>query len=435
MHVSPFMDMKLQIRLDRRMNRWLQNRAKALFFRSLEDLTGGFLEIVCPEETYVFGEPDAELRAMAVIHDERFFMRALTGADIGMGESYMDGDWTTPDLVALVRVAVRNLRLLDTQHKVFSGIRALASRLRHRLRANTITGSRRNIRAHYDLGNDFYRLFLDSEMLYSCAYFRRRQDSLEVAQLEKLEQACRKLRIGPGDRVLEIGCGWGSFAIHAARNYGAHVTGVTISPAQYEYATERLKHTDLGRGSVNIVMQDYRRLQGQYDKIVSIEMFEAVGFDHYDEFFGMCNRLLTPEGSMFLQTITLREQEIAEYRKRVDWIQTYIFPGSELASVVEIGRSLMRTGQMILTNTESISTHYAKTLALWRERFFRRLADVRQLGFDERFQRMWDFYLGWCEGAFREHYIGAAQLVFSKLPVRERLLGEHAVPSASPLSA
>jgi cyclopropane-fatty-acyl-phospholipid synthase len=186
---------------------------------------------------------------------------------------------------------------------------------------------------------------------------------------------------------------------------------------------------------VNIVMQDYRRLQGQYDKIVSIEMFEAVGFDHYDEFFGMCNRLLTPEGSMFLQTITLREQEIAEYRKRVDWIQTYIFPGSELASVVEISRSLMRTGQMILTNTESISTHYAKTLAMWRERFFRRLADVRQLGFDERFQRMWDFYLGWCEGAFREHYIGAAQLVFSKQAVRDGVLGEHAVPSASPLSA
>ena len=418
------------------MNRWLQNRAKALFFRSLQNLTGGFLEIVCPDETYTFGEADADLRAMAVIHDERFFMRALTGSDIGMGESYMDGDWTTPDLVALVRVAVRNLRLLDTQHKVFSGIRVLASQLRHRFRANTITGSRRNIRAHYDLGNDFYRLFLDSEMVYSCAYFRRRQDSLEIAQLEKLDQACRKLRIGPGDRVLEIGCGWGSFAIHAARNYGAHVTGVTISSAQYEYATERLKRTDLGRGSVSIVMQDYRRLDGQYDKIVSIEMFEAVGFEHYDEFFGMCDRLLTPEGSMFLQTITLREQEIAEYRKRVDWIQTYIFPGSELASVIEIGRSLMRTGHMILTNTESISTHYAKTLALWRERFFRRIADVRQLGFDERFQRMWDFYFAWCEGAFRERYINVAQLVLAKNGTQKPLLGDpsfvsSALPSGS----
>jgi cyclopropane-fatty-acyl-phospholipid synthase len=417
------------------MKRWLQARAKKLFFRSLQNLNGGFLEVVCPEETYTFGEAEAELRAMAVIHDERFFTRALTGADIGMGESYMDGDWTTPDLVALVRVAVRNLRLLDAEHKFFSGIRAMASRLQHRFRANTIAGSRRNIRAHYDFGNDFYRLFLDSEMLYSCGYFRNRHDSLEIAQLEKLDRACRKLQIGPGDRVLEIGCGWGSFAIHAARNYGARVTGVTISPAQYEYATERVKRTNVMPGSVRIVMEDYRRLQGRYDKIVSIEMFEAVGFDHYDEFFGMCDRLLTPEGSMFLQTITLREQEIAQYRKRVDWIQTYIFPGSELASIVEIGRSLLRSGQLMLTDTESISTHYAKTLALWRERFFQRVAEVRRLGFDERFQRMWDFYLGWCEGAFREHYIGAAQLVFAKKPVPQGVLGEHAVRSASPLSA
>jgi cyclopropane-fatty-acyl-phospholipid synthase len=417
------------------MNRWLQARAKKLFFESLANLRGGFLEIVCPEETDTFGQKDAEIRAMAVIYDERFFMRALTGADIGMGESYMDGDWTTPDLVALVRVAVRNLRSLDTEHAFFSGIRAMAARLHHRFRANTIAGSKRNIRAHYDLGNDFYRLFLDSEMLYSCGYFKQKDDSLERAQIEKLEQACRKLQIGPGDRVLEIGCGWGSFAIHAARKYGAQVTGVTISPAQYDYATERLKRADLGGGSVKIVMEDYRRLQGQYDKIVSIEMFEAVGFEHYDEFFGMCDRLLTPEGAMFLQTITLKEQEIAEYRNRVDWIQTYIFPGSELASVVEIGRSLRRSGQLVLTDTESISTHYAQTLALWRERFFQRLADVRKLGFDERFQRMWDFYLGWCEGAFREHYVCAAQLVFAKKAAIRGIPIEHVVPAASTLSA
>jgi cyclopropane-fatty-acyl-phospholipid synthase len=414
------------------MNRWLQARAKKLFFDSLANLRGGFLEIVCPEETYTFGQAAAELHAMVVVHDERFFMRALTGADIGMGESYMDGDWTTPDLVALVRVAVRNLRSLDTQHKFFSGIRAIAARWHHRLRANTIAGSKRNICAHYDLGNDFYRLFLDSEMLYSCGYFRHQNDSLETAQVEKLEQACRKLQIEPGDQVLEIGCGWGSFAIHAARKYGARVTGVTISPAQYAYATERLKHADVGSGSVNIVMEDYRRLQGQYDKIASIEMFEAVGFAHYDEFFGMCDRLLMPEGSLFLQTITLKEQEIAEYRNRVDWIQTYIFPGSELASVVEIERSLRRVGQLMLADTESISAHYAQTLALWRERFFQRLADVRRLGFDERFQRMWDFYLGWCEGAFREHYIGAAQLVFVKKTAGKAIPAGQAMPSASP---
>jgi cyclopropane-fatty-acyl-phospholipid synthase len=396
------------------MNRWVQKRARKIFFESLRDLRDGYLEIVCPDETFTFGRPNSELRAMAVVHDERFFVRALTGADIGMGESYMDGDWTTPDLVALVRVAVRNLRTLDAKHRVMSGIRAFASRMRHKLRANTISGSKKNIRAHYDLGNEFYELFLDSKMMYSSAYFQNENDSLEAAQREKIDMACRKLDMQPGDRVLEIGCGWGSFAIHAARNYGAHVTAVTISPAQFECATERVTRTNVAPGSVQVVMEDYRKLEGQYDKIVSIEMFEAVGFDHYDDFFGACDRLLTPDGSMFLQTITLCEQEIRDYRKRVDWIQTYIFPGSELASVLEIGRSLLRTGQLRMKDTESIGQHYAKTLSLWRERYFRRLAEVRQLGFDERFTRMWDFYLGWCEGAFRERYVDAAQLVMTK---------------------
>src|SRR5262249_42262725 len=325
---------------------------------SLQELRGGFLEIVCPDETYSFGEASSPLRAMAVIHDERFFARALTGADVGMGESYMDGDWTTPDLVALVRLAVRNLRMLDAQHMIMSGIRAFVSRMRHKLRANTIAGSKKNIRAHYDLGNEFYELFLDSQMMYSSAYFRGEHDSLEAAQREKIDTACRKLHLQAGDRVLEIGCGWGSFAIHAARNYGAHVTAVTISPAQFAYATERVNRTNVAPGSVRVVMEDYRNLKGRYDKIVSIEMFEAVGFDHYDDFFGACDRLLTPDGSMFLQTITLCEQEIREYRKRVDWIQTYIFPGSELASVLEIGRSLVRNGRLMMKDTESIGGHY-----------------------------------------------------------------------------
>jgi len=406
------------------MKRWLTNRAKEFFFRSLVELRGGYLEIVCPEETFAFGEPGAELRAMAVVHDERFFVRALTGADVGLGESYMDGDWTTPDLVALVRVAVRNLRLLDTRHKFLSGIRALAARLRHQWRANTIAGSRKNIREHYDLGNPFYELFLDSQMMYSCAYFRGKDDSLDVAQRQKLDLICQKLQIESGDRVLEIGCGWGGFAIHAARNYGAHVTGVTISQAQYEYAAEQIAKTDVVPGSVRLVMEDYRLLQGQYDKIVSIEMFEAVGFEHYDEFFGACDRLLTADGSMLLQTITLPEQQVAEYRKRVDWIQTYIFPGSELAVVGEILQSLGRRTQLALTNAENMGGHYARTLALWRERFFERLEETRQLGFDGRFQRMWDFYLGWCEGAFRERYINVAQLVLAKNGTPRRLLGD-----------
>ena len=413
------------------MNRWLTRYAKKLFFRSLREIRGGFLEIVCPEETYAFGEPEAALRAMTVIHDERFFVRAVTGADVGIGESYMDGDWTTPDLVSLVRLAVRNLRTLDARHKILSGLRALAERARHSLRANTIRGSQRNIHAHYDLGNDFYRLFLDESMTYSCAYFRAKDDSLEQAQRQKLDLICQKLQIEPGDRVLEIGCGWGGFAMHAARCYGAYVTAVTISPAQYQYVKEALSKAEVAPGCVRLVLEDYRRLEGHYDKIVSIEMFEAVGLPRYDHFFGACDRLLTPDGSMLLQTITMPEQQVTGYRKRVDWIQTYIFPGSELAALGEILRSLGRRTELALAHAENLGGHYARTLALWRERFFRHLADAREMGFDERFQRMWDFYLGWCEGAFRERYINVAQLLLAKNGTPRRLLGDPAFLSAA----
>ncbi|HXL21753.1 MAG TPA: cyclopropane-fatty-acyl-phospholipid synthase family protein [Candidatus Dormibacteraeota bacterium] len=413
------------------MKRWIEERAKKLFFSSLKNLRGGFLEIVCPEETYVFGEPGAGLRAMAVIHDERFFVRAVTAADIGIGESFMDGDWTSPDVVALVRLCVRNLRTLDSQHRLLSAIRALASRIRHRFRSNTVTGSRENIRAHYDLGNYFYQLFLDAQMLYSSAYFCNATDSLELAQTHKLEMICRKLQIEPGDRVLEIGCGWGGFAMHAARQYGARVTAVTISKAQYEFAAERLARRGAGRGEVRFLLQDYRTLEGEFDKIASIEMFEAVGFAHYDEFFSACNRLLARDGAMLLQTITLTEQEVSAYRKRVDWIQTYIFPGSELASVAEIQRSLGRCTEMALTHMESLGMHYAKTLALWRGRFFEQLESVRRLGFDERFARMWDFYLAWCEGAFRERYINVAQLFLAKHNTRRPLLGDPVISESA----
>jgi cyclopropane-fatty-acyl-phospholipid synthase len=396
------------------MNRSIIRFAKPQFLKALRGLEGGFLEVVCPKATYAFGNAAAELRATAVIHDERFFVRAVTGADIGIGESYMDGDWTSPDLVALVRLVTRNLRRLDAAHPWLSTVRRVASRLRHRLHDNNLSGSRENIRAHYDLGNDFYRLFLDREMLYSSAYFTHGNESLEQAQQNKMDLICRKLQMLPGDRVLEIGCGWGGFALFAARNYGVHVTGLTLSPAQYELATQRVAQADLRGGSVLIVLQDYRRLEGQFDKIVSIEMFEAVGLDHYDEFFSVCDRLLAPGGSMLLQTITIREQELKKYRRRVDWIQAYIFPGSELAFLGELQKSLARATTLTMESLESFGQYYARTLAQWRENFFRRLADVQALGFDERFQRMWDFYLSWCEGAFREKYINVVQLLCEK---------------------
>jgi cyclopropane-fatty-acyl-phospholipid synthase len=406
------------------MSYWLRRLAKKILLATLRDLREGYLELVCPDETYTFGEPDAALRAMAVIHDERFFLRALTGADVGIGESYMQGEWTSPDLVSLVRLCVRNLRLFDSRHTLLSAARGLAARFRHFAHANTVKGSRRNIREHYDLGNDFYRLFLDAHMNYSCAYFQRKQDSLDLAQEQKLELICRKLNIRPGDRVLEIGCGWGAFAIYAARFYGADVTAVTISDAQHRYVATQLGEVDTGNGRVTLLLQDYRQLAGKFDKIVSIEMFEAVGFDHYDEFFSICDRLLAADGSMLLQTITVPDQQVAAYRKRVDWIQTYIFPGSELASVAEIMRSLSGKTELALTNAESLGLHYARTVASWHEAFLQKIEEVQNLGFDERFQRMWDFYLGWCEGAFRERYINVVQLVFAKNGTQRSLLGD-----------
>ena len=413
------------------MKRLLERQAKIIFLKTLGDLRDGFLEIVCPDATYTFGEPASTLRAMAVIHDERFFLRAMMGADIGLGESYMDGDWTTPDLVTLVRVIVRNLRTIDSRNRFASAIRGLVARMHHRLAGNSITGSRRNIRAHYDIGNDFYRLFLDRQMNYSSGYFTRPGEPLEAAQELKLDLICRKLRIEPGDRVLEIGCGWGGFAMHAARRYGAQVTGITISEEQFKFAAERVASANLGPGGAKILLEDYRKVRGQFDKIVSIEMFEAVGLDHYDEFFGACDRLLTPNGSMLLQTITLPDQQLAGYRKRVDWIQRYIFPGSELASISEIHQSLARVTQLSTVHSESFGLHYAETLSQWRERFFQNLDGVRQLGFDERFQRMWDFYLGWCEGAFRERYINVAQLLFVKNGPHRAFDGDHVLAKAT----
>src|SRR5690348_14469384 len=234
------------------MNNLIQKMARRVFFRTLEDLRGGFFEIVCPDETYAFGNPEAPLRAMAVIHDERFFLRALTGADIGIGESYMDGDWSSPDLVAVVKLAIRNLRLFDSKHRTLSAVRHSLAQARHRLRGNTVSGSRRNIHEHYDLGNEFYQLFLDRQMAYSSGYFLREDDSLDAAQAQKFDLICRKLRIEPGDRILEIGCGWGGFAVQAAKNYGAHVTALTISPAQYEFARDRLEAENVAPGKIEL---------------------------------------------------------------------------------------------------------------------------------------------------------------------------------------
>jgi cyclopropane-fatty-acyl-phospholipid synthase len=397
------------------------NIAKKIFLKTLAGLQVGHLEVVSPECTYRFGQAHDTLHAVIVVHDEKFFLRALLAGDVGIGEAYMEGEWSTPDLVAVVRLAIRNLDQLDGSNSLLTSFRRLADVVEHRHRRNTQAGSRSNVAYHYDLGNDFYRLFLDRSLAYSCAYYESAHDTLEQAQIRKFDRIGRKLQLGPRDNVLEIGTGWGGFAAYAAETCGCLVTTTTISRQQHDYARELFSRSRAG-DRIQLLFEDYRNLRGQFDKIVSIEMFEAVGYEHYDGYFGACDRLLKPDGSMLLQTITIQEQKFHRYRKQSDWIKKHIFPGAELASVIEIQRSLARTTRMQLFQMEDIANHYALTLHEWRRRFLEHLSDVRQLGFDDRFMRMWDYYLAYCEGGFRERYISDVQLVLSKVTNSIRLL-------------
>jgi cyclopropane-fatty-acyl-phospholipid synthase len=397
--------------------------ARRILFHLLEDIRAGELTLVCPDGTHVFGSSGSQLAGIIEVHDERLFPRVLLAGDIGFGEAFMDGDWSSPALTEALRVIVRNQQLFDNRHRAFSFALRILERLRHLLRSNTPAGSRRNIAYHYDLGNEFYRLFLDPRMIYSCAYFESPDDSLEQAQWQKLERICQKLALRPDDHLLEIGTGWGGLAVHAATRYGCRVTTTTISRRQYEDAKEWIERCGLEK-QVTVLLRDYRELSGQFNKIVSIEMFEAVGFRHYDAFFRQCDRLLTSDGAMLLQTITLPDWRFRDYLRRRDWIQKYIFPGAELASVGGILQSLARVSRLQMFHAEEIGLHYALTLRAWRERFHAALPRVRALGFDDRFIRMWDFYLASCEAAFAERSIGDVQFLFARADSHVSLWGD-----------
>ena len=398
--------------------------ARRALLAGLEGLRGGTLRLESNGRSYRYGGV-SDLDAAIVVRDERFFRRALTGADIGIGESYTDGDWTTPDLVTLGRLMFRNRHVLASGGRVARAMKSLAGGVARRLRDNSIAGSRRHIHRHYDLGNDFFSLFLDSELrMYSSGYYETATDTLEAAQACKVDRICRRLGLRSGDHVLEIGSGWGGFAAWAAAHYGCRVTTTTISEEQYRFVCDwRARAGDAGR-RVEVLRTDYRQLQGQFDKIVSIEMFEAVGLNHYDDYFGAADRLLAPGGSMLLQTITVDDQWFPHYHGTPDWIEKYIFPGGELASLGEIVKSLARATSFSIYHAENFGTHYARTLHEWRARFHQRLEDVRALGFDDRFIRMWDFYLAICEAAFLERHTGVFQLMLVKNGTRQVLFNE-----------
>ena len=398
--------------------------AKSTFIRSLDTIRGGTLTLAAGA-TRRRGEATGDLHAVMTVGNDRFFTRALAGGDIGIGESYMDGDWTSPDLVALVRLMLRNLALVDESGGLVRAVHRACGLLARRMRDNTLRGSRAHVHRHYDLGNDFFRLFLDARhLMYSCGFYEHAHDSLEAAQEHKIDRICRKLDLGPGDHVLEIGAGWGGFAVRAATRYGCRVTTTTISEEQYRHASEWVRRLGEAGSRITVLREDYRTLRGRFDKVVSIEMFEAVGLTHYDDYFGAVDRLLAPDGVMLLQTITVDEQWFPRYRATPDWIEKYIFPGGELASVGEILKSLARRTGLSMYHAENIGTHYARTLHAWRDRFRARLDDVRALGFDERFIRMWDLYLAFCEASFLERHAGNFQLLLAKNGTARSLFNE-----------
>lgn len=363
--------------------------------------------------TLQLGQADSGPSITLQIHDPGFYRALATHGSVGAGQAYMDGLWQCSDLVALIQLLVRNRDLLDGMETGSARLGGLAMKALHALRRNTREGSRRNIAAHYDLGNEFFGLFLSPDLMYSSACWEGAGDTLEAASRRKLDLICRKLALGPDDHVLEIGTGWGGFALHAARHYGCRVTTTTISREQHDLAAQRIAEAGLG-GRITLLQSDYRDLSGQYDKLVSIEMIEAVGADFQDSYFGQIGRLLKPDGLALVQAITIEDHRYEQALKSVDFIKRHVFPGCFIPSINAMLASKTRSSDLALVALEDFGLSYARTLQAWRERFLAQLPAVRAQGFDERFIRLWEFYLAYCEGGFRERSIGVSHLVMAK---------------------
>ena len=392
---------------------WPERWARRLVLGQLQRLQRGAICLVEGEQRRTFGQGEDGPTVVLQVHHPRFFRALALGGTIGAAEAYMQGWWSCDDLPAMCRLAVANMEWMQQRERGWARLAAPVRVLGHALKRNTLRGSRRNIAAHYDLSNDFFRLFLDDNMMYSSAVFPRPDSSLEEASRYKVDRICKKLALVPEDHLLEIGTGWGGFALHAAREYGCRVTTATISQQQCELARQRVRAAGLD-SRVEVVLADYRDLQGQYDKLVSIEMIEAVGHHYFDTYFGCCSRLLKPEGLMLLQAIVIGDWAYERARRSVDFIKAYIFPGSCIPSVAAISRSLAEATDMRLVHLEDIGPHYARTLQAWRARFWDAEKQVRQLGFSEEFIRMWDFYFAYCIGGFEERYISDVQMLLAR---------------------
>jgi cyclopropane-fatty-acyl-phospholipid synthase len=384
-----------------------------LVLKALSGMTVGALELRLPNgETHRFGRTDEAPSAIVTVERVDLFRRIALRPRLGLGESYVAGDWHADDLVALFEVLLRNTAAVRARPPL-STLLALERRLPRLPARQGRRQAERNIHYHYDIGNELYALFLDESLTYSCAYFERPDETLAQAQQNKYRRICDKLALSAEDHLLEIGCGWGGFAIHAARERGARVTGLTISREQLELAQKRVSDAGLAH-RVQIVYRDYRAVEGQFTKIASIEMLEAIGHEQYGTFFAACDRLLAPGGIACIQTIAIPDQRYESYRRTRDWIQEYIFPGSLLPSLTALTNAMTRHSSLLVFGLEDIGIHYADTLRGWRERFLANIEQVRALGYDESFERSWEFYLAYCEAAFATRSLRDLQLVLTR---------------------
>ena len=388
---------------------------KRLVFKLFSSLRHGELIIHDNGETHRFGGGDLSIApsASVTIHEPSAYSRILMGGTMGAAEAYIDGDWSTDQLTNVTRVFSANMPILESMKNNQNWLIKSALKLAHTARRNSLTGSRENIAAHYDLGNDFFSLFLDPTLMYSSAVFPPNCDNLAEASQHKLKLICEDLELKPTDHLIEIGTGWGGMAIYAAENYGCKVTTTTISREQLEHARAEVEKRGL-QDKITLLFEDYRDLSGQFDKLVSIEMIEAVGHEYFDTYFNCVSNLLKPDGKAVIQAITINKQRYDDYRKSVDFIKRYIFPGGCLPSLNVISGALTRRTDMQIIDLRDIALDYARTLQHWHDAFLAELDAVKALGFDEKFIRMWRFYLSYCEGGFRERIIGTYQITMAK---------------------
>lgn len=394
--------------------KWVAKFAKAQILKRLSHIKEGQLTLIDGDVTHHFGASNPQgIAACIIVHDARFYGEIAFGGSLGAGEAYMLGYWTSDHLADVIRLMCVNQSVMDTLEGGYQWFMKPVMKVLHWLNSNTTEGSRKNIAAHYDLGNAMFALFLDPTMMYSSAVFTKDTQTLQAASELKLKTICDKLALKPSDHVVEIGTGWGGFAIYAATHYGCKVTTTTISQQQYALAKARIHAASL-QDRITLLLEDYRLLTGTFDKLVSIEMIEAVGYQFYDTYFAKVSQLLKPDGLACIQAITIADQRFESAKKSVDFIQRYIFPGACIPSNTAMLKSITNTTNLRLFDLEDIGPHYATTLRMWRENFFNQIDAVRALGYSDEFIKMWDFYLCYCEGGFAERALGDVHLLLAK---------------------